>query len=93
MALPPAAVALVLVAQLTGEPWKPCAFNDTPIPCRERHRGDRLQVEWNDGQGMTYTRLPQGNRVLTHVSNGNRILLPLRPDDPPSPAPLPAQRW
>jgi phosphoglycolate phosphatase-like HAD superfamily hydrolase len=53
------AAALVLTAQLTGEPWKPCAFNDTTIDCRERHRDDQLQVEWRDGQAMTYTRLTE----------------------------------
>lgn len=117
--MPLTAAALVLTAQLTGEPWKPCAFNDTPIDCRERHRGDALQVEWRDGQAMTYLRLPQpttngqaqyrdrlgglwqmellpqGNRVLTHTSNGNRIVLPLRPDDGQqtmAPAPLPSWR-
>jgi hypothetical protein len=98
------AAALVLTAQLTGEPWKPCAFNDRPIDCREVLRGEVLQVEWRDGLAMTYTRLataddkpealyrdrlgglwrlelfPQGNRVLTHTGNGNRIFLPLRPE-------------
>ena len=108
--------ALLLTAQLTGEPWKPCAFNDRPIDCREAHRGEVLQVEWRDGQAMTYTRLPgveghadalyrdrlgglwrlelfpQGNRVLTHTGNGNRIFLPLRPEGPQAAEPLPSWR-
>lgn len=73
----------MLTAQLTGEPWKPCAFNDTTIDCRERHRGDQLQVEWRDGLGGLWRLelFPQGNRAHPH-----------RQRQLSSPAVLPSQR-
>jgi hypothetical protein len=50
-----------------AEPWKECAFNDQPIPCR-------------DSLGGLWEReiFPQGNAVFTNKANGNRILVPLR---------------
>ena len=45
--------ALLLTAQLTGEPWKPCAFNDRPIACREVREGPQAAEplpSWREGR-------------------------------------------
>jgi hypothetical protein len=53
---------LVLVCLLSGvvqpghaEPWKDCAFNDTPIRCLDSHASDgTVRIVWEDGKTMTY---------------------------------------
>jgi hypothetical protein len=53
--MPLTAAALVLTAQLTGEPWKPCAFNDTPIDWRRPRNetaADQTSVDGSHGGGV-----------------------------------------
>ena len=42
-------------------PWKDCAFNDRPIPCRDIHFADgSVRLVWQDGPAMTYRLVKAG---------------------------------
>jgi hypothetical protein len=65
-----AATALVLLlsnaAAGQADTWKPCSFNDSPIPCRDSHSSDgTVRITWKDGQVMTYRLVKQGFPIST----------------------------
>ena len=58
-----AAMAALLIggAPSRAEPWKDCAYNDRPIPCRDSHSSDgTVQIVWKDGKAMTYRLIQEG---------------------------------
>lgn len=48
------------------EPWKDCAYNDRPIPCRDSHSSDgTVRIAWRDGKAMTYRLIKEGFPLST----------------------------
>ncbi|MFQ6540055.1 MULTISPECIES: hypothetical protein [Aphanothece] len=55
------AALLIGGAPSRAEPWKDCAYNDRPIPCRDSHSSDgTVQIVWKDGTAMTYRLIQEG---------------------------------
>ncbi len=56
-----ALLVLLAAAPAQAAPWKDCAFNDIPIPCRDSHGSDgTVRITWKDGQAMTYRLVVEG---------------------------------
>ncbi|WP_232756353.1 hypothetical protein [Vulcanococcus limneticus] len=63
-----AAMAALILGSAPGraEPWKDCAYNDRPIPCRDSHSNDgTVRIVWKDGKAMTYRLVKEGFPLST----------------------------
>lgn len=63
-----AAMAALLIggSPSRAEPWKDCAYNDRPIPCRDSHSSDgTVRIVWKDGKAMTYRLIQEGFPLST----------------------------
>ena len=63
-----AAMTALLIGSTPGraEPWKDCAYNDQPIPCRDSHSSDgTVRIAWKDGKAMTYRLIREGFPLST----------------------------
>ncbi|MEA5473307.1 hypothetical protein VB716_03635 [Synechococcus sp. CCY9201] len=60
------AALLIGGAPSRAEPWKNCAYNDRPIPCRDSHSSDgTVRIVWKDGKAMTYRLIQEGFPLST----------------------------
>lgn len=76
----------VAVSQIPRDSWKDCLYNEAIMRCIDLQSADQLKIVWRDADGGLWRRelMLQGNTLLTNLSTGNRIPIPLRfPCKPP----------